>query len=101
MAWNKESSQKIAHQHEQKAHELNRALMSLQVDIDQKERLDQHLCPKCYYLGGTGEYATVSTSTCVICGETVQSRTLKHPLLCLNCADQERMCQKCGAALKD
>lgn len=73
----------------------------LSQDSEKKERLQESLCPCCYYLrkarmGG----ARITHKDCAECEREMVFSSTATDLLCIDCAKENKLCLRCGADLE-
>lgn len=74
---------------------------NLKTDPKKKERVENLLCKRCYYRGGTLAGQSFVTYHCGICEAQDTHPNTASPRLCTKCAETHKLCVDCGGDLQD
>ena len=72
----------------------------LKFDTEREQRLEEGLCPQCYYIHKTriGGCA-MTTQPCGICDKEVLYSSTATDKVCTACAKEHEICKRCAAAV--
>lgn len=71
------------------------------LDEEREKRREKQLCKYCYYINSGGVAGQAFTSsTCAFCQKDTMFSTTHTDALCLECAQENRVCKECMADME-
>jgi len=100
VSWNKKNIESVDYFNRKKYEKLKIKVMNYENDLLKNNRLKEQKCKSCTYINNDLiSMSAFTTENCYICNKEITFACSDTDKLCLDCAQGNNLCKKCGGTI--